>query len=416
MSNPTRDPELGTMTSPASSPRPLRVTDLPTEILHQVFSHFADARMGRPGRVDWFWNEPYPDLEAKRAAIYSARLACRRLHDIASPLLLPTVRVKLEQASLDRLDEISRIPHVAAGVRGFEVILAYRPEEFAGDFGRFIEHREGDLIHGDKFKRLNEEEWTKGYGVYGTLLYEPYLEYRRRHREQKDLITTGAFVDAVTAAASRMPLFGSILFDDSDIYAGHLSVRERDSLFLPLLMTAADGWAELDDRRAAVPPARILADLPVALHRAGVPLRELGVQCFSSTATVEDDPLVQDLDALREACAQLEEVTFWPFGRWVEWTDEGARQLNAYLGALLSGHSLELVHIYTSGFQSRQGFGKMPVGAALARIDGSRVKGVTVEGASFTSEEMARLREGLGERVDAVLTLWGVEVVGEGGV
>ena len=116
--------------SPLEQSRSLRLTDLPTEILYQIFDHFKDARSEKrkAGRVDWIWDQSCDGIDVKQHAVCSSRLACRRLHQIASPLLLPTVRVKLEQGSLNRLDEISRIPEIASGVRGLEVHLAYCSE------------------------------------------------------------------------------------------------------------------------------------------------------------------------------------------------------------------------------------------------------------------------------------------------
>ena len=98
--------------------------------------------MDRPGRVDWFYNRStYTDLPEKRQAVYNSRLVCRRFRDLATPLLLPTVRVKLEQGSLDRLDAISKNPAVAASVRGIEVVLASRLQRPATDMAAFVVRR-----------------------------------------------------------------------------------------------------------------------------------------------------------------------------------------------------------------------------------------------------------------------------------
>ncbi|SPO04392.1 uncharacterized protein DNG_07077 [Cephalotrichum gorgonifer] len=306
--------------SPPLESCPLKVTDLPTDILREIFDYFKDARMARPGRVDWTWSKSYDDLTKKRQAVLSSRLVCRRLRDMASPLLLPTVRVKLERESLSRFEEISRIPEVAASVRGIEIVLSCRSGELATDLGRFITHRKEDIrIVRDvepHFAEIEQawDDYLKDPTVdtvgnkYQTLLRESFSEYKRRHDEQMELVESGTFVDTIASAVSRMPLFGSLLFDDADIYAGHLTPDEREAPSLSLALTAAKSWTALEAMSVELTAARVLSDLPIAIHKAGVSLRELCVFCFPTTEHI-GAPLTQDIDLLRAAYQYLEEGT-----------------------------------------------------------------------------------------------------------
>lgn len=398
------------VSSPPRERQPVRVTDLPTEILCQIFDHFKDARMERPGRVDWFWHNNYDDLDIKRAAVLNSRLACRRLREIASPMVLPTVRVKLEQASLDRLDEISRIPEIARSVRGIEVILAYRSKELAADLGKFVARRKLDIKDiGDlRPSRADlEEAWdeylkdpsidTSG-NEHQALLRESHHEYQRRHDEQNRLVNSGEFVDAIVSAVSRMPLFGSLLFDDHDIYAGYLTREEREAPSLRLIMTAADRWSALEAVSDKLPPARILSDLPVAIHGTGVLLREVGVSTFPRTAHVES-PVIRDAESLRAACQGLEEVNFWPLDAG-SYTATALEQLNWYLGALVSGRSLELLLVNAKENTQANTTEKSAIGPALSTFDGAHLKKIHLDFARFTQSEWDAFCDGLGNHLD----------------
>ncbi|MBE3048109.1 hypothetical protein IMZ48_37515 [Candidatus Bathyarchaeota archaeon] len=404
----------------ATHSQSLKVTDLPPEIHHEIFSHFKDARMGRPGRVDWHWNENYDDLPAKRHAIANSRLTCRLFHQLATPMLLPTVRVKLEQPSLDRLDEISRIPAVAGSVRGLEIILAYRPKEIATDIRGLVVTKMKDVMRErdpDPFGNVMEmvQAWVDYAGdptvdttgdEHKTLLRESFAEYQRLHAEQDGLISSGAFVDGIAAAVARMPLFGSILFNDEDVYAGHPKREEREESEEPdpppplhLSLTAAEKWAaveameSLEARRAPLPPARILSDLPVAIHAAGATLREIGVNCFPMTGGAEGTGAIRNLDALRAACQQLEEVVFWPLADPRRtYVAEARGQITGYLSALLSGRSLETLSVRVAGIT--KGYG--PVGPALGGLDGTRLRTACIEQAQLTQAEWDGFCAGIG--------------------
>ncbi|KAF7955200.1 uncharacterized protein EAE97_000459 [Botrytis byssoidea] len=60
------------------------------------------------------WNEEFKESVT---TIQEMRLVCRRICNISSHFLLPTVRVELSAQSLARLDMISRHPTIGKGVR-----------------------------------------------------------------------------------------------------------------------------------------------------------------------------------------------------------------------------------------------------------------------------------------------------------
>lgn len=360
--------------------------------------------MERPGGVDWFRMKSYDDVAAKRAAILSSRLACRRFREITYPILLPTVRVKLEQASLNRLDTISRIPDIAGGVRGIEIALAYRPKELAADLGKFITRRKVDVENARNFKLRHVYPRDPSIDASGnksqSLGHESYCEYQRLHDEQTRLIDSGAFVDAIVSAVSRMPVFGSLLFDDTDIYAGHLTRQEREAPSMRLVLTAADRWSTLEANPDGVPPARILSDLPIAIHRAGVTLREICITAFPRTAHAAS-PVIRDAISLRAAFQGLEEVNFWPRDD-RSYTAAGLKYLNVYLGALVSGHSLEHLIINATGARRGGSTEKSAIGPALKLLHGSHLKLMALQFAQFAQSEWDAFCNRLGDQLDGL--------------
>jgi len=85
------------------------------------------------------------DSTDRRQTIQSARQVCQLFNQLASPLLCPILQVQLDQASLDLANDISRNPLIAAGVRGIQAVLDYRPEELATDLSRLKDQRKKDL-------------------------------------------------------------------------------------------------------------------------------------------------------------------------------------------------------------------------------------------------------------------------------
>jgi hypothetical protein len=64
-----------------------------------------------------------------------------KLFSLLYTLFQQILQVRLDQASLDLVNDISRSPLIAAGVRSIQVVLDYRPRELAADLSRFKDHR-----------------------------------------------------------------------------------------------------------------------------------------------------------------------------------------------------------------------------------------------------------------------------------
>jgi hypothetical protein len=204
------------------------ILHMPTEVLLNIFAHLPTPCITARGPVDW---ESYESARTDSNALQNlcnARLVCRRFCQIAAPLLLPVIQVDLNQESLDRLDALSRSPLIANGVRGIQVVLAYRSAEAAADLRRFHSmiqrdlhplddgylrrgleslsrrHQKGDASEDELLElytkarenyRLMSKAWDEhldGAGVhdeYVHVLLQGHLDYGKLHEEQLRLIT-----------------------------------------------------------------------------------------------------------------------------------------------------------------------------------------------------------------------------------
>jgi hypothetical protein len=257
---------------------------------------------------------------------------CRLFNLFASPLLCPTLRVRLDHASLDFVDKVSESPHIADGVYNIEIVVDYCPRELATDLLRFGKFRVGELVqrireccaytmweievngegheenpdypHEDYQQTIEycgkmRSAWleyvkTADKGAMDAinleflhLFVQGHQEYIQRHEEQFQLITDGSFVERLASAMSRMAHCSSIHFvDDVDCYSmpenvSPLAFRD-DARELARFMTSPLSWGYINHLPggAEILPAKLLWELPIALHKAGLTLRAMLIRTF----------------------------------------------------------------------------------------------------------------------------------------
>ncbi len=155
------------------SPRrtqPLKVTDLPLDILRLIFDRFQEPARGHPDHAV-LWSEYNTAATCeRRKTIASLRLTCRIFSQLASPLMFPVLRLQVTQFSLDLANNISRSPLLASGVRGILLSLAVWPKQLADDktrFARFSVDRlmklAWDNIFRHRGKARTDEEMQEGW-------------------------------------------------------------------------------------------------------------------------------------------------------------------------------------------------------------------------------------------------------------
>lgn len=311
---------------PTLPPRPqgsMNILDLPWDALHEIFSHLRDPRVRTgSGENGWRWKRPGEAVgdeadtadAARIQAIKNARLVCRAFNKVASPLLVPWILVSVDRESLRKVDEISRNPDIASGVRGIKIDATYYPKELATDRARFAQRQRHDVLDENNYMssqlHTDEEEemrancsfiikaWVNALSSiadgateeteYQVLLREAHNEFRRRHEEMSGMVADGSFAKQLAQSVSRFPAFGSLWIDSDsprttrDMHDPLKTFNDRKSLVEFLVSPYI--WRDVEktvpgqrgpDGEMELAVARLILDLPLAIHEAGGVLRGL---------------------------------------------------------------------------------------------------------------------------------------------
>jgi len=159
--------------------RPLTLLSLPDELLREIFSYPIGTNYVSP--------------------IMRYRRVCRRMCLVATPFLMPEVRVKPNRASLARLEEIAQHPVFQTSVRSVCFELSMYQESCYHDFGDFRRQWEA-LARENRYYRKT-----------GSLKAQ-HREYRRLFEKQRRLCSEEGFFDRVAAAMAKMPNARAIQF------------------------------------------------------------------------------------------------------------------------------------------------------------------------------------------------------------
>lgn len=454
--------------------RRMQLLDLPIDILRDIFDYFPGTDETGPTTGVWsVWGfDDYLNEEGTDhlQTIQSARLVCRLFQELASPLLCPVLRVRLGQASLDHVDGLSKNPAIAAGVRGIQIVLDYYLAELATDLSRFKDRRKEDLNRIHRMSDYYEELWLLGGDeeddetvcprsiesyrkaialcnhiprawddaanlavgdsndtdsvkyTYQKILHQSHKEYQRKHEEQLQLIKDGSFVDTLASSISRMANCTALKFIDTT-EEGILSYMDDPTILLNetalvKFMTAPEAWKKIEKIEGAeLLPAKILSELPIAAHKAGVKLRALYLSClplrsnFSMLCPDRPDELNPWAD-LHAACQSLQTFAMGCDGnmkyqpsRDTHHLPEDQAYINHYFGALLSSQSLEFVNIDLWCFTTTNSEVVQPLyraGSILNAASSPCIKRVYIRHISLSQCELEKFCRQLGPSVEDV--------------
>jgi hypothetical protein len=403
--------------------------------------------------------------------------------------MYPILRVQLSQASLEFVDKISNSPAIAAGVRGIRISLGYRPSEYADSIARYTNVRlaylkereeryayEYDPYYEDyeeedeedsederqeavrealrNFGRL-EAEWdayvdavSHGEVASGCtctpckeqeILRTGHAEFRRLSEEQNRLLQGGTFASSLASAVSRMPNARSFNFVDdwnpNGTCHGDMDLF-NDVEVLSRFMTAPLTWHEIEIQNqkeiGEVPVklecARLLWEVPIALHRAGTRVTEIEVNNlpqfsdFSVLCAQDQDgvPLSSELGA---ACEKLEvlDVNLADIKgiRLRDLPDTDKAHLDNFLGATLSrcGPYLRVLKLNFYGFCTTvetdrgQRDGSYPADTIIPRLrELPRIRWVDIERVDLRQKTLDTLCRNLGNKLQD-LTLLDVKLL-----
>ncbi|KAJ4289979.1 hypothetical protein N0V88_006780 [Collariella sp. IMI 366227] len=340
--------------------QPRNITDLPVEILNNIFKDLQeDAIPGDHQEVRWsgFTSNTVYSRKLRRA-VGRIRLVCRTFCELTSQFMFPLIRLQVNQSSLGLLEKVSRNPRMAEGVKGFQISLGYRPQEYADDIAQFaapllvwlekftfdadceLDSYTSGVVPEDEIEEAEQtrlaalsdavttsrsmlSEWRSYLGAaapraavtkHQKLLQRTHAEYRRLHLEQHQLLRDGTFAVRVAQAAARMSYARSISFVDSwdegywDFWKEFLNHKQPSRT---MLFPAR--WTDLEDHARVAPEistAKLLWQLPIAMRKASAPLREIDINVFPRYSNFSMLRPVNQAgepvwDELAKACEQL---------------------------------------------------------------------------------------------------------------
>lgn len=388
------------------SVRRLGILDLPEDVLRDIFDYFTDEDLYQNGEIPCYY-PPFFDKNDNFRVLQSARLVCRRFYEVASPLLAPVLYVHLNSESLTRIDQLTRNPLIAAGVRLVHLSLEYRPKEVASNLSLYkrLQCEKMNELSGrcDWLTEFSDpdtrsEEDQKIYNAMGVywditrgieLLGDPgqedgnsgpepderdlefrdlarrcFEEYQRRHEDQYRLLMDGSFARTLAASLARMTSLRAVSvvdrfkIDVNDYFGMEdVTVIANDTEKLRQLLVVAEDWRAIEEMSPTpeLLPARLLWELPIAMCESGTPLRELSISAMPLHTNFDMlCPRGQDgWDRLRTASRCIRRVKVGESGgnmncrgiRQEHLPAEEQAHIDNYLGALLSGPCVERVDL-----------------------------------------------------------------------
>lgn len=187
--------------------RPLKIVDMPNEILQMIFANFKDD--GDPQiQVDSSsFDDPLPSPDV--TSIKRIRLTSRAFCALASEILLPLVDVSFTRSSLHRLEEISSHPSVSKSVRVLRIHANPYNPLLGTDRYSFVEETHSELRNlSDRFEAeamTIEEEMVEILDAMTPETRRFYsTELESRGRELKDIKVALREASRVIATLSKV--------------------------------------------------------------------------------------------------------------------------------------------------------------------------------------------------------------------
>ncbi|CAH0018892.1 unnamed protein product [Clonostachys rhizophaga] len=128
--------ENGSRSSGIDDPARPHITRLAPELLREIFSYFQhpDLHENKMSVEDIYTPLPPPHFDALK----NSRLTCSVFNRVATPLLLPILRIRTDRKSLDRVEAIAQNPLLCSGVRGIQILMSCRLRSFAFDSSEYL--------------------------------------------------------------------------------------------------------------------------------------------------------------------------------------------------------------------------------------------------------------------------------------
>lgn len=323
--------------------RPLTILDMPDEILVKVCGYLdVEGLMDIVRYGATFIRSP--------SDIKNLRLTCRRFCNTSSHLLLPFVRVELNQASVEHLNTLSRHPTISKGVRAVRLVLDYYDYELANDFALFAEYFAAKMADHAQFLEFMDREEFKDHEIfkdrdgnskkiiqktrqlenfcssfasgavdeadYGAnpshrnLLQRAHEAYRSCVTDQKQVCENGAFFRTVAAAINRMPRARRLELREQDGESARRKswapFRAGDDLYFLFWVVRPMSWGEGRVWALGTPHIDLLG-LPSAFHEAGTCLKSLNIN-ITLPPELQDALTAEEMRSLSLSVQQLKYI------------------------------------------------------------------------------------------------------------
>ncbi|KAK7699562.1 hypothetical protein SLS64_011515 [Diaporthe eres] len=351
--------------------RPLKVVDLPNEVLATIFANFEDVPVPKiqvdDARVDDF---PFPSPDV--ASIKNIRLTCRAFCNVGSMFLLPLVDVSFTPASIQRLEKISNQPTISQGVRIIRIYTGTYNSRLVDRVAFCNEtiYKLVNLQQEFEFEKVQVEEEVKeachmigipvkpkylkigGFqialeeadDVLETLMYQTrhndrpvaphnrfetkiskaitqaHEEYQRRYLDQKSLIGDCHVHDNIQAAVRRMPCVRRLCLTNSSVRRFDDSIRSGwdqrlDAQKYKAILRSPNPFRKLmidsrvDDFQitSRIPELALWFRIPLLFDVGEGNLTHLDISIVAFDGT-HIDALSRHIQSVRRACQQLRRV------------------------------------------------------------------------------------------------------------
>ena len=348
----------------------LTILDLPDELLLDIFGLVEYLDPALPHHIAYTGTKD----------IKNARLVCRRFCAVSSQLLGRVVCIQFNEESLARLDEISRHPTIAKGVRTIRVVLHFYNRSFV-DLDRFgsyhakvLDYRLHDFADNQRSPALRVPEETAsaliaegravaaalrrlapanpdaGHHSLGdqdhqrALLDEIHREYLTRLEKQESLLESAKFFRLLGAAIARMPAARKLEFKDrafETIEKHQLLVPGRDvwGAVRRLTHQPINGREAKCDEDLELPNYQCVLRVIDAVRSAGASLNGIDIKLANSGYPGGLAPAPHLRQEFSSGMQQLKEFSLvYNDGRYVA---HDADHLEAFLSACLDTPSLQ---------------------------------------------------------------------------
>ncbi|CEJ88214.1 hypothetical protein VHEMI04647 [[Torrubiella] hemipterigena] len=234
-------------------------------------------------------------------------------------------------------------------------------------------------------------------------------QFQTLSQEQRSLVTSGRFANSIGRILSKFPRLNSIVLRDGDAARRDLPTQETirtmldDDEVLKIVAEPlpwafyASRWQGGDVESGYYPQntvAKLLWDIPIALHRQGVSIRSLSVSSFPcgenfQLGTPEDGFVGGTGAEFRDFMSSLESFDFGYFhGGEHEFfmppsmPERQKNQVAEYLGACVSSHNLRNLNLHLGNFSPPVDTSEplyFPLGKILSHVHTNTLFSVSIE-------------------------------------